>query len=324
MCKKFILLLSFVFVLGLVGNASAAVPAGWQNQDIGTTGGSADESNDIWTVSGDGADVWGSSDAFHYAYVPLIGNGQISARVVDNGTGSNTWAKGGVMIRETLDANSKHMIMALTGGEGGGIAFQGRFQDTGSASSSLHGTVSASPPYWVKLMREENTITGYHSADGVDWTLFTGGADNAGGTITNPMEVSMASDVYIGLFVTSHAAGEVRTYTFDNVLVGLPVKAYAPNPADGAIHPDTWASMSWNAGHTAVSHDVYFGENAADVEAGTGDTFQGNQASVYFVVGFPGYPYPDGLVNGVTYYWRVDEVEADGTKNTGKVLQIPL
>jgi hypothetical protein len=320
MCRKFLLLVSFVLVLGLVGNASAAVPAGWQNQDIGTTGGNADESNNTWTVSGDGADVWGSSDAFHYAYVPLIGNGQISARVVDNGTGSNAWSKGGVMIRETLDANSKHMIMALTGGEGGGIAFQGRFQDAGASSSSLHGTVTASPPYWVKLTREGNTITGYHSADGVDWTLFTGGADNAGGTITNPMEVSMASDIYIGLFVTSHAAGEVRTYTFDNVIVGLPVMAYGPYPADGVIYPDTWVSLSWNAGHTAVSHDIYLGENAADVEAGTGDTFRGNQADAFYVVGFPGYPYPDGLVNGTTYYWRIDEVEADGvTKHTGKV-----
>jgi hypothetical protein len=319
MCRKLVLWVCFVLVLGLAGSALAAIPAGWQNQDIGTTGGSANESNGTWTVSGDGADVWGGSDAFHYAYVPLVGNGEITARVVSNGTGSNTWAKGGVMIRETLDVNSKHMIMALTGSEGGGIAFQGRFQAAGSNSSSLHGTVTASPPYWVKMTREGDTITGYHSADGVSWTLFAGGADNAGGTITNPIDVTMASDVYIGLFVTAHAAGEVRTYTFDNVTVGLPVIAYGPSPGNGALHADTWASMSWNAGHTAVSHDVYFGENAADVEAGTADTFQGNQSTVYFVVGFPGYPYPDGLVPGTTYYWRIDEVEANGTKHTGYV-----
>jgi hypothetical protein len=244
MCRKLIFLACFVFALGLADSSSAAIPAGWQNQDIGTTGGSASESKGTWTVSGDGADVWGTSDAFHYAYVPLVGNGEITARVVSNGTGSNTWAKGGVMIRETLDANSKHMIMALTGGDGGGIAFQGRFQSAGSNSSSLHGTVTASPPYWVKMKREGNTITGYHSADSVDWTLFAGGADNAGGTITNPIDVTMASDVYIGLFVTSHAAGEVRTYTFDNVTVGLPVIAYGPNPGDGAIHADTWISLS--------------------------------------------------------------------------------
>ena len=89
-------------------------------------------------------------------------------------------------------------------------------------------------------------------------------------------------------------------------------KATKPDPADGAIHPDTWVSLSWTPGGYAVSHDVYFGENFSDVEEGIGGTFQGNQDTAYFVVGFPGFPYPDGLVPGTTYYWRVDEVnEAD-------------
>jgi hypothetical protein len=320
MCRKFVLCISVALVLSIVGSTPAAIPTGWNDQDIGTTGGSASESNGTWTISADGADIWGTSDAFHYAYVPLIGDGEITARVVNNGTGSNTWAKGGVMIRETLDASSKHMIMAMTGSDGGGIAFQGRFQSAGANSSSLHGTITAAPPHWVRLVREGDTITGYHSDDGVNWQLFTGGQDNTGGTITNPMTVDMAENAYIGLFVTSHAAGEIRTFKFDNVTAPLPVVAYMPDPPNGSIHADTWASLSWKTGTSAVSHDVYFGENADDVAAGTGDTFRGNVSMPYFVVGFPGYPYPDGLVNGTTYYWRVDEVEADGvTKHTGKV-----
>ena len=73
-----------------------------------------------------------------------------------------------------------------------------------------------------------------------------------------------------------------------------------PNPEDGAIHPDTWASLSWTPGNAAASHDVYFGDNYDDVLAGTGDTFQGNQGLAFFVVGFPGYPLPEGLVQGTT------------------------
>jgi hypothetical protein len=100
----------------------------------------------------------------------------------------------------------------------------------------------------------------------------------------------------------------------------MAVKAASPNPADGSIHPDTWASLNWSPGATAVSHDVYFGENFQDVSNGTGNTFQGNQPSTFFVVGFPGFPYPDGLVPGTTYYWRIDEVEANGTtKHKGDV-----
>jgi len=88
---------------------------------------------------------------------------------------------------------------------------------------------------------------------------------------------------------------------------GVP-QAFGPDPANGALHADTWVTLSWKAGDFAVTHDVYMGENFDDVNDGTGDAFQGNQGAVYFVAGFPGFSYPDGLVPGTTYYWRVDEV----------------
>jgi len=86
-----------------------------------------------------------------------------------------------------------------------------------------------------------------------------------------------------------------------------------PNPADGAIHSDTWASLGWMAGDTAASHDVYFGDNFDDVDAGAEGTFLGNQPGTFLIFGFPGFAYPDGPILGTTYYWRIDEVEADGT-----------
>ncbi|MFB0555861.1 MAG: LamG-like jellyroll fold domain-containing protein, partial [Phycisphaerae bacterium] len=96
--------------------------------------------------------------------------------------------------------------------------------------------------------------------------------------------------------------------------------AFGPTPADGASHPKTWVTLSWRPGVYAVSHDVYFGENFDDVHAGTGGTFRGNQTSNDFLVGLPGSPYPDGLVPDTTYYWRIDDVEADGvTKHKGRV-----
>ncbi|MBW7992056.1 MAG: LamG domain-containing protein [Planctomycetes bacterium] len=85
-------------------------------------------------------------------------------------------------------------------------------------------------------------------------------------------------------------------------------QAAGPVPADGALHADTWVNMGWRAGDFAVSHDVYFGDNFDDVDAGAESTFQGNQTGTFLVAGFPGFAYPDGLVPGTTYYWRIDEV----------------
>jgi len=89
--------------------------------------------------------------------------------------------------------------------------------------------------------------------------------------------------------------------------VGFPL-AKSPNPSDGILHEDTWVNLSWRAGDFAVSHDVYIGDNFDDVESGAEGTFVGNQEGTFIVVGFPGFPYPDGLVPGTTYYWRIDEV----------------
>jgi hypothetical protein len=85
----------------------------------------------------------------------------------------------------------------------------------------------------------------------------------------------------------------------------------APTPAAGTVLEDTWANLNWTPGEAAVSHDVYIGTNLADVEAGTGDTFAGNMTAPELIVGFPGFPVPEGLTPGTTYYWRVDEVNPD-------------
>ncbi|MEJ2703534.1 MAG: hypothetical protein P8Z79_13940 [Sedimentisphaerales bacterium] len=89
--------------------------------------------------------------------------------------------------------------------------------------------------------------------------------------------------------------------------------AHNPNPSNGAVHSDTWASLGWNEGIRATFYDVYFGESYFKVQDGTPDSFLGNQALTYFTIGLAGSPYPDGLVPGKTYFWRIDDVGTDGT-----------
>jgi hypothetical protein len=125
-------------------------------------------------------------------------------KVTSNGTGTNTWAKGGVMIRDSLDGGSKHATMVLTGGAGNGASFQYRTATDGGSGNSDSATVVA-PPYWVKIERVGDTFTGYLSADGSTWTM------------AGSQDVVMDDPVYIGICVTSHNATEQRTFQFEGI-----------------------------------------------------------------------------------------------------------
>jgi hypothetical protein len=118
----------------------------------------------------------------------------------------------------------------------------------------------------------------------------------------------------VGLFNVAVEAGDIEAI-MDSGLAGVAGAqpfASRPNPKDGALHEDTWITLSWQPGDFADSHDVYLGDNFDDVYDATRDSdlYRGNQALTFYVAGFPGYAYPDGLVPGTTYYWRIDEVNA--------------
>ncbi|MBT8069770.1 MAG: S8 family serine peptidase [Gammaproteobacteria bacterium] len=84
-----------------------------------------------------------------------------------------------------------------------------------------------------------------------------------------------------------------------------PAAADSPNPSHGAIDVPLNFVLDWNAGTGADSHDVYFGTDPTP-DAGE---FQVNQ---------PGTGFDPVLANDVTYYWRIDEVNTNGT-TTGSV-----
>jgi hypothetical protein len=162
-----------------------------------------------FSVTGAGTDIWNNGDQFTFVYKTLNGDGTLIAHVIDKGTGSNTWAKGGVMIRDSLDAGSVHAMMILSansdGAAGNGASFQYRLTADGASDSSSAATVITAP-YWVKIERQGDTLTGWLSPDGTNWTQQ--------GTA---QFIAMTAPAYVGLCVSSHAANEYRTFQFDNV-----------------------------------------------------------------------------------------------------------
>jgi hypothetical protein len=114
----------------------------------------------------------------------------------------------------------------------------------------------------------------------------------------------------VRIYARALSAEDIRELYESKAFATPKGNAGSPSPADGALHADTWVNLSWIPGDSAVSHDVYVGEGFDDVNNATPDSdlFRGNQTATFYVAGFPGFAYPDGLMPGTTYYWRIDEV----------------
>ena len=204
-----------IAMLCMAGRASAqGLPIGWSAADIGKVGAagssSGSDTDGTFSVSGAGADIWGSADAFRYVYTTLSGDGSIVSRVA---TVQNVaaWTKAGVMMRETLSAGSTHAFMLVSAGKG--LAFQRRVVANGVSTNTAGATGTA--PAFVKITRAGNVFTAYQSGDGATWTAV--GSDT----------IAMSATIYVGLAVTSHTAGTLAAATFDSTAV---TAASAPPP----------------------------------------------------------------------------------------------
>ena len=78
----------------------------------------------------------------------------------------------------------------------------------------------------------------------------------------------------------------------------IPLTANNPRPADGARYVNIDATLSWDAGFDANSHDVYFGTSISP-------PFKANQTETIYD--------PCMMDVNTTYYWRIDEVGPGGT-----------
>jgi hypothetical protein len=190
------------------------------------------------------------------------------------------------------------------------------------SGSSIRGTVNASarsdtsstPAFvgeWAHLCMTYDGTTVILYKDGVE----VGRNDASGELQQNDLSLSIGGRLSSGQNFNG-AIDDVKLYnhalTPDEVLAAMASEGFpyasGPNPADGSYIEDIWVNVSWSPGDYAVSHNVYIGENYDNVDSGTEGTFIGKQTVTFIVAGFPGFPFPDGLIPGTTYYWRVDEV----------------
>jgi hypothetical protein len=179
-------------------------PIGWSCADLGgaTPNGGQSLSTSTWTIEGGGADISGTSDQFHFVWQSLASDGGISARVVSQ-TNTNTWAKAGVMLRQTSDANSAFYAALIT--PSNGIVVQ--YRPSAGASAVWLASLSGSPPTYLQVGRVGSTFTAYTSVDGANWLPIPGS------TIT----LSLSGSLLQGLAVTSHNSTTLSSASFDTV-----------------------------------------------------------------------------------------------------------
>lgn len=184
------------------GSGHVSMPPGWSSKDIGSVGsaGAFSYSGGQYNAAGSGSDIWDSADAFRYVYRTLNGDGELTARVLslDN---TDSWAKAGVMIRESLAADSTFAMTVVT--PANGSSFQ--YRPVAGQGCSLVWGPAHGAPYWVRIRRTGDTFTGFASSDGAGWTTI------------GSQTISMATSVTVGLCVTAHNNTKTAGASFDHV-----------------------------------------------------------------------------------------------------------
>jgi regulation of enolase protein 1 (concanavalin A-like superfamily) len=153
-----------------------------------------------------GADVYGTTDQFRFAYRVLAGDFDVVVRL-DGLAATDSWAKAGLMARESLAANARN-VFAFATPSTNGYRLQTRTATGGSTTLSATGGAVTYPNTWLRLRRVGNTFTAYRGTTGTTWAQY------AATTMTLP------SNIYVGMAATSHNTTTATAARFRSFKVG--------------------------------------------------------------------------------------------------------
>src|SRR5262245_17212438 len=277
-----------------------SLPTPEQDIDVGAPAikGSANYRQGVYTVHAGGVDIWGTSDQFNFVYQPMSGDVEVIAHVRSL-SGASNWSKTGVMIRESLNANSRHAFALASAASG--YAFQRR-PDTGGVSENTAGP-AGTPPGWVRLVRTGTQIEAFQSADGKTWRWM--GTD----------AIPMADTVYVGIATTSHKANQATDAVLDSLTItslgsspNQPPQAAITSPTDGSIFTagnDIVVSAAASDSDGTISRVAFF----------AGSTLLGSVTSAPYSVTWAAVP-------AGTYSLKAVAVDNDGASASSSTVSI--
>lgn len=167
------------------------LPLPWSHMDLGTVNPDATASvtSGVFTIQGSGM-LGGSEDTARFVWQMLSGSGEISARIIALEDVQNS-SRIGVMIRDSLAANSKHVFFGV---DGGGRYHLVTRSTPGGQPHFLTRTGGRPSNLWIRLKRSADNITAYKSANGRNWKVVWRGTRKT---------LSLGTTCYIGFSVSS-------------------------------------------------------------------------------------------------------------------------
>lgn len=205
----------------LESGTSAGMPGPWMQQDIGTVKipGFTLFDGRMFTLEGAGTDIGGADDQFQFAFIPMTGDGTITARFVPQVP--SQFAKMGLIMREDIAADSAHAALLITPKSSKDVelpAWSVRLIDRPSVAAETSNPGSGlnldppymtwgrlMEPYWLRLARSGDAFTASISPDGQTWTQV--------GTVN----LSLKKNILVGLVACSRLTKVSTTVMFDNV-----------------------------------------------------------------------------------------------------------
>ena len=170
-------------------------------------------------ITAGGADVWGVKDEFRFAWLEKTGDFDLAGRV-ESLSSPHLYTKAGIMAREDLSANSRHIFFQVfpnnkpRNKNNGGYEFQYRAAKAGEMKAIYPAKAEGIPEFpvnypntWIRLQRVGNLFTGYWSADGKIWKVYT------------TYSLDLPEKIMLGMAITSHNTKEVATALFSDVTI---------------------------------------------------------------------------------------------------------
>jgi TolB protein len=175
--------------------------------DLGTIllpgSGHYDASNDSYTVSGSGANLWFGIDDFHFVWKKMSGDMAVTADIDFVGNKGNAHRKAVLMIRQSLDS---HSIYADVARHGDGLTSL-QYRDIIGADTHEIETYG-NGPHRVRI--EKRGDYAYVSIPDVTGKMVPSGA---------AIRVDITGDFYVGLGVCSHDENVTESAIFSNVKI---------------------------------------------------------------------------------------------------------